>query len=94
MDETQGTPDLGRLIAEATVLAGGQHQCAVLGHLWSVEGGRACPRGCTETQPVYQCASCGAWDYGNPGGPGHHHCFQAAWRRCDGTDDDHEDQQG
>lgn len=44
MDETQGTPDLGRLVAEVTVLAGAQHQCTALGHLWSVEGGRALGR--------------------------------------------------
>lgn len=27
-------------------------------------------------QAVYQCARCGTWDYGEPGGPGHADCVQ------------------
>jgi hypothetical protein len=71
---------LARLIAEAEVLAGGKHQCAVLGHLWKSAGGRACPRlGADEfgrfSQTVYVCESCGAEDYGDPGGPAYAECF-------------------
>ena len=70
------TDTMQRLIAEAVVLAGGRHQCAVLGHRWQSVGGRACPRGCRQTsQNVYQCASCGDYDYGEPGGPAHAECF-------------------
>lgn len=71
---------LDRLIAEASVLAGGQHQCAVLGHMWITTGGRICPRGdemgggpCS--QSVYECKSCGVEDYGEPGGPGYRDCY-------------------
>jgi hypothetical protein len=69
-----------RLIAEAAVLAGGEHQCAALGHVWITEGGRQCPRATAEHEPpvsqtVYVCQSCGEEDYGQPGGPGHRDCF-------------------
>lgn len=83
------TPELQRLLAEASVLAGGQHQCAVLGHKWEAHGGRICPRGddmgggpCSQT--VYVCGSCGLEDYGNPGGPAHDECFKygPCDRRC------------
>ncbi len=71
---------LNRLIAEASVLAGGQHQCAELGHDWQPEGGRPCPRSSDEyqgncSQTVYVCASCGEIDYGEPGGPAHRECI-------------------
>lgn len=72
--------DLQRLIAEASVLAGGQHQCAVLGHKWASIGGRQCPYARhhamepNSSQAVYECTSCGNMDYGEPGGPGHRDC--------------------
>lgn len=67
---------LNRLIAEASVLAGGQHQCAVLGHVWETTGGRQCPRGAAAaSQLVYECKSCGQVDYGEAGGPGHIDCY-------------------
>jgi hypothetical protein len=66
---------LTRLIAEAQVLAGGQHQCAELGHDWLSAGGRRCPRAPDHTEPncsqaVYTCRACGWVDYGEVGGPG------------------------
>ena len=70
--------DLARLIAEAEVLAGGQHQCAVLGHVWKSIGGRPCPfheEGCGSGQEVLECTSCGDIDYGaSPGEPGYDFC--------------------
>lgn len=71
---------LNRLIAEASVLAGGRHQCADLGHAWTAVGGRQCPRStdlytpnCSQT--VYECLSCGWQDYGEKGGPAHDECY-------------------
>jgi hypothetical protein len=70
--------DLQRLIAEAEVLAGGKHQCAVLGHKWKSHGGRGCPfhdEGCGDGQAVEVCESCGDVDYGTePGYPGFEYC--------------------
>lgn len=62
------TAGLDRLIAEATVLAAGEHQCAVLGHRWQFVGGRnaGCERGdyCSCSVPVHEC-ECGDCDYGD-----------------------------
>ena len=70
--------NLRRLIAEAEVLAGGEHPCAVLGHKWKMIGGRACPfkdEGCGASQAVERCEACGEWDYGvAPGHPGYDWC--------------------
>lgn len=49
------------LIAEAVALAGG-NLCAS-GHEWEPVGGRPCPR-CDDSEPVYQCARCGEYDFG------------------------------
>jgi len=68
---------LNRLLAEAVVLAGGEHQCAVLGHNWKSIGGRACPfgEGCGNSQAVHECESCGDVDYGERAGePGFDYC--------------------
>lgn len=57
--------DLGRLVAEASVLAGGEHPCHILGHKWEFHGGRHC--GCEEgscSLPVHECPACGDCDYG------------------------------
>jgi hypothetical protein len=57
---------LRRLIAEASVLAGGAHPCMVLGHVWVHIGGRNC--GCDGggcSVPVYECSACGDCDYGD-----------------------------
>lgn len=54
-----------RLIAEAKVLAGGQHRCSILGHNWIHVGGTSC--GCEVdgcSIPVYECKFCGDSDYG------------------------------
>lgn len=59
------TTILDRLIAEASVLAGGVHPCNVLGHKWVFHGGRNC--GCGEgncSVPVHQREGCGDFDYG------------------------------
>jgi len=58
---------LERLIAEAIVLAGGKHPCAVLGHKWEIVGGAnaGChPRDCQCSIPVNECSVCGDCDYG------------------------------
>jgi hypothetical protein len=69
---------LSRLVAEAVVLAGGEHQCAKLGHVWKSIGGRPCPFsewGCGESQAVHECVSCGDIDYGtSKGEPGFDWC--------------------
>lgn len=59
--------ELERLVAEASALAGGPHPCAILGHVWAfASGGMNC--GCVDgscSVPVYQCQSCGDYDYGD-----------------------------
>ena len=60
--------DLTRLIAEASVLAGGKHPCTILGHKWKHIGGRSCDcpgvtGGCSV--PVHECEVCGDCDYGD-----------------------------
>jgi hypothetical protein len=57
---------LERLAAEAAALAGGDHPCRLLGHLWAFDGGANC--GCEDGQcsvPVHRCTSCGDYDYGD-----------------------------
>lgn len=57
--------EIARLIAEAKVLAGGDHPCHVLGHKWEFYGGRNC--GCEGggcSVPVYRCSVCEDYDYG------------------------------
>ena len=58
---------LTRLIAEASVLAGGDHPCGILGHLWRHAGGANC--GCHPdamcSVPIHECAACGDFDYGD-----------------------------
>lgn len=73
---------LAHLIAEAAAL-GGEFLCAA-GHDWQFEGGRACGR-CDglASQPVFRCARCGEWDYGELGGPGHAHCNSTALPCCE-----------
>lgn len=78
-----------RLIAEASVLAGGEHQCAALGHKWKSVGGRTCPfheYGCgNASQAVYECESCEAIDYGErPGEPGFDLCAETGFN-CGGN---------
>lgn len=76
--------DLQRTIAEAAVLAGGEHPCALLGHKWKSIGGRACPfgprgdnDGCGHSQAVHECEACGLVDYGQHAGePGFDYCAE------------------
>lgn len=81
-----------RLIAEATVLAGGKHVCEQLGHRWKSMGGRACPfheDGCGEanSQAAEQCESCELIDYGTePGLPGYDWCASRGFN-CGGYAD-------
>lgn len=74
---------LHQLITEARWL-GGEHPCAV-GCKWVSEGGRGCPQGFNDKcgQAVYRCDACGAYDYGEPGGPGAADCAV----RCPGPED-------
>lgn len=68
------TPSLNDLITGAVALAGGD-RVANAGRLWQSEGGRSCPLGWGDcSQPVYVDLSSGAYDYGEPGGPGHDDC--------------------
>ncbi len=60
------TAPLDRLIAEASVLAGADHPCSVLGHKWAFSGGANC--GCPDggcSIPVHECDACGDCDYGD-----------------------------
>ena len=57
--------ELDRLIAEASVLAGGKHPCLILGHQWVFTG--CAPCGCAgggHSIPVHECSACGDCDYG------------------------------
>lgn len=78
MSDSLTSNPLSRLIAEASVLAGGKHPCAVLGHQWMSIGGRPCPfheHGCGGSQAVYECSACGDTDYGErEGEPGYDFC--------------------
>lgn len=74
------TAALLHLVAQARALAN-DHPCTTAGHNWQSEGGRRCPHavdeldeGCGASQAVYRCARCGAYDYGEAGGPGAADC--------------------
>lgn len=57
---------MDRLIAEAVVLAGGDHPCSILGHKWVHTGGANC--GCEDggcSVPVHECEACLDCDYGD-----------------------------
>lgn len=70
---------LDALIREASTELGSE-ACRNDKHDWVSEGGRACPKdyalgmldGCS--QAVYVCRTCGTYDYGERGGPGHRDC--------------------
>lgn len=60
------TLELERLAAEAVALAGGDHPCDLLGHVWRFAGGANC--GCEGGHcsiPVHRCDGCGDYDYGD-----------------------------
>lgn len=61
------------LIAEAVALAGGD-TCAA-GHDWDADAARRCPHDAEAcSQSAYRCRRCGAFDYGERGGPGYEDC--------------------
>jgi hypothetical protein len=82
---------LDRLIAEAVVLAGGEHACDKLGHVWQSIGGRACPfheDGCGDSQAAEECGSCGLMDYGTAAGfPGYEYCARQGFNCGRGADE-------
>lgn len=78
--------NLKDLIFDATTQLGSD-ACRVGKHLWESLGSRGCPHkentgSCG--QAVYRCSVCGAYDYGEPGGPGAADC--AATSRCEFRD--------
>lgn len=75
------------LIAEARALAN-DHPCISVGHAWESDGGRSCPKGLSDShepcsQAVYRCTRCGAYDYGEAGGPAHRECFSECSREAE-----------
>lgn len=76
---------LRQLVADAERLAGADpcHGGALC--KWDSEGGRPCPEGYRDDcgQAAYRCLACGAYDYGEPGGPGAADCAA----QCPGPDD-------
>lgn len=67
VDTMNRTDFLRHLIAEAAVLAGGDHPCKTLGHRWKHVGGKncGCPGRSGCSVPVHQCEACGDYDYGD-----------------------------
>ena len=59
--------DLERLVAEARVLAGGDHPCDKLGHEWEFSGGMnaGCSDWCGCSVSVNICKHCDDCDYGD-----------------------------
>lgn len=84
------TFELQALIRQASTELGSD-ACAAGRHDWKSVGGRRCPHpeeigeraGCG--QAVYECMTCGAFDYGDRGGPGHTDCMSCRdkWRASD-----------
>lgn len=73
---------LRQLVTQARV----DHPCSQ-GHEWQSVGARPCSgdfgaTDCQGSQPVYQCARCGEYDYGHEPGPGHKDCVEF----CHATD--------
>jgi hypothetical protein len=68
---------LNDLITAAVQLAGADDTVSHGVALWKSEGGRRCPLGWEEcSQAVYVDLKTGAYDYGEPGGPGHTDCVR------------------
>lgn len=67
MTDQPQTTLLDQLVAEAVVLAGGDHPCHILGHRWHFVGCTNC--GCHKdaacSVPVHECVGCGDCDYGD-----------------------------
>lgn len=82
------TFSLQALIKQASTELGSE-ACREGRHQWVSEGSRGCPHGegygdefCG--QAVYVCSTCGVYDYGERGGPGHSDCV--ANSGCDHRD--------
>jgi len=79
--------ELDRLIKEAKTF--GSAACLEGRHNWTSEGGRSCPKEIDFhmleecSQPVYRCADCGTYDFGEKGGPAWTECFQNCLRKKD-----------
>ena len=74
---------LQSLIKQASTELGSE-ACSAGNHRWESNGCRGCPDDLTDTcgQAVYECAVCGAVDYGEPGGPGHADCQSCIYREA------------
>ena len=77
------TQSLQALVRQAATELGSD-ACREGRHDWDGEGegGRACPSDLTDHcgQAVYRCRSCGEYDYGEPGGPGHTDCLSCRFQ--------------
>lgn len=75
---------LQALIQQASTELGSE-ACREGRHNWKSIGGRGCPHDDGDNghcgQAVYECATCGATDHGERGGPGYSDC--ASTPRCD-----------
>ena len=70
------TAALRELIHQARTELGSE-ACRAGKHQWESDGCRGCPQDEEEEscgQAVYRCTVCGAFDYGEPGGPGASDC--------------------
>lgn len=76
------TSTLNVLIRQASTELGSD-ACRARRHTWASEGGRPCPHDLTDncSQAVYRCSVCGAWDYGEVGGPGDTDCASTCQHR-------------
>lgn len=75
------TFSLQKLVQQAATELGSD-ACRDGRHQWVAEGGRSCPdelEVCC-SQAVYRCLTCGTYDYGEPGGPGHADCQSCRYR--------------
>lgn len=63
----------------------GSDACRDGRHAWESEGGRSCPKEfevCC-SQAVYRCRTCGTYDYGEFGGPGHADCQRCQFKHLE-----------
>ncbi len=69
---------LNELITAAVQLAGADDLVSHNRALWQMVGGRACPIGWGDcSQAVFENIKTGAYDYGEPGGPGYAECVRS-----------------
>jgi len=72
---------LARLISDASTILGSD-ACREGKHDWTTEGARSCPDDIDApcSQAVYRCRTCGDYDYGERGGPGHADCQRCSFK--------------